>query len=170
MEEQTILFGIPVPSTDKTFLVVVVIHILIALVCVISGLVAMLSDKNSKRHPTYGKIYFWAMLAALITITILSVMSWPHNIHLMLIGILAMIFSYTGRRMAKKKRSNWTRLHTICMGASYILLLTGFYIDNGKNLPFWRLFPQWFFWIFPAMIGIPIILYVLKKHPLNRVK
>jgi uncharacterized membrane protein len=170
VEEQTNLFGIHVPSTDKTFLAFVVIHILIALVCVTSGLVAMLSDKNSKRHRDYGTIYFWAMLAAFLTIIILSVMRWPHNIHLLSIGTLSVIFSYAGRRMAASKRSNWTRLHTICMGASYILLLTGFYIDNGKNLPFWRLFPQWFFWIFPAMIGIPIILYVLKMHPLNRAK
>jgi hypothetical protein len=36
-------------------------------------------------------------------------------------------------------------LHTICMGASYILLLTGFYVDNGKNLPFWKMSPGWFF-------------------------
>lgn len=169
MEEQTNLFGIPVPSTDKTFLAFVVIHILIALVCVISGLAAMLSDKNSKRHPTYGKIYFWAMLAAFVTIAILSVMRWPHNIHLLSIGTLAMILTYVGRRIAQKKRPSWTRLHTICMGTSYILLLTGFYVDNGKNLPFWRLFPQWFFWVFPAVIGTPIILIVLKKHPLNKV-
>ena len=28
------------------------------------------------------------------------------------------------------------------MGASYILLLTAFYVDNGKNLPLWRELPE----------------------------
>lgn len=170
MEEQTIIFGVPVPSTDPVFLTFVVIHILISLVCVVSGVLAMLTQKASRRHPIFGKIYFWSMLSAFVTVVILSVMRWPHNIHLLSIGTLAVIFTYAGRRMARSKMSSWTRLHTLCMGASYILLLTGFYVDNGKNLPFWRMFPQWFFWVFPAMIGMPIILYVLKNHPLNQVK
>lgn len=170
MEDQTDLFGIPVPSSDRTFLVFVVIHILISLICVVSGLLAMLINKTSSRHPRLGRIYFWSMLSAFVTVAILSIIRWPHNIHLLSIGILATIFTYAGRWLAQHKRINWTRLHTICMGASYILLLTGFYVDNGKNLPFWRLFPQWFFWVFPALIGIPIILYTLSKHPLNRKK
>jgi uncharacterized membrane protein len=170
MDEQTILFGVPVPSTDPIFLTFVVIHILIALVCVISGLLAMLTEKTKRQHPSFGKIYFWGMLSAFVTVSVLSVMRWPHNIHLLSIGTLAFAFTYAGRGIARRKRLNWTRMHTICMGASYILLLTGFYVDNGKNLPFWRLFPQWFFFVFPAAIGMPIIMYVLKKHPLNKVK
>jgi hypothetical protein len=50
-------------------------------------------------------------------------------------------------------------------GASYILLLTAFYVDNGKNLPLWRELPQIAFWLLPGAIGAPIILYVLRKHP-----
>src|SRR5688572_11620429 len=137
MEEQTIIFGVPVPSTDPVFLTFVVMHILIALVCVISGLVAMLTQKTSQRHPIFGKIYFWSMISAFVTVVILSVMRWPFNIHLLLIGIFATAFSTIGRMIAQRKRSNWSRMHTICMSASYILLLTGFYVDNGKNLPFW---------------------------------
>jgi len=168
MEEQTDILGIPVPSTDPAFLTFVFIHILIALVCVISGLLAILTQKKNPKHPYFGKIYYWSMIFAYISITILSIMRWPHNVHLLSIGTLAIIFTCMGRWLAQRKRSSWARLHTICMGASYILLLTGFYVDNGKNLPFWQLFPQWFFWAFPSAIGIPIILYALKKNPLNQ--
>jgi len=170
MKESTDLFGIPVPSTDKVFLTFVVIHIAISLACVISGLLAMLANKGGKRHSIYGAVYFWTTLSAFVTIVILSVMRWPHNIHLLSIGTLAIALTYTGRKLAKSQPKNWTRWHTICMGMSYVLLLTGFYVDNGKNLPFWRLFPQWFFWVFPVTVGLPIILKVLKTHPLNRVK
>lgn len=168
MEELTDIFGIQVPSTDPTFLSFVVVHILISLVAVVSGLVAMLSDKGKRRHSTYGKLYFWSILFSFCTVIILSVMRWPHNIHLLSIGILAIGSTMVGYRLAKSRMLNWTRYHTICMGTSYILLMTGFYVDNGKNLPFWRLFPQWVFWVFPAVVGVPIIIYALRTNRLNR--
>jgi hypothetical protein len=168
MENTTNLFGIPVPSTDNTFLTVVVIHILLSLVSVISGLIAMVSDKGSRIHRMSGRSYLFSMLAAFGTVTILAVMSWPRNTHLLLIGTSAAVLTYIGFRLAKVKIRNWTRLHTVLMGSSYILLLTGFYVDNGKNLPFWNQFSQTFFYVFPASIGIPIIVYTLLKHPMNK--
>lgn len=168
MEEETNLFGIPVPSTDKVFLTFIVVHILISLVCVVSGLLAMITEKGYRKHSTFGKVYFWSMLSAFLTVVILSIMRWPHNVHLLSIGIMAVTSASLGYRLTKTKKKSWTRLHTILMSLSYIFLLTGFYVDNGKNLPFWKLFPQWFFWIFPTAVGIPIILTVLKRHPLNK--
>jgi hypothetical protein len=170
MQPTTDIFGLPVPSTDKFFLAIVVIHILIALAAVLSGLFAMLISKTSARHPFFGKLYFWAMWFSFLCIVILSIMRWPHNAHLLGIGILAIGFTLAGYWMAKTKNKSWPRRHTICMGSSYIFLLTGFYVDNGKNLPLWNVFPQWFFWIFPAMVGIPIIVYALLKNPLNRTR
>jgi hypothetical protein len=51
------------------------------------------------------------------------------------------------------------------MGLSYILLLTAFYVDNGKNLPVWRTLPQIAFWLLPGAFGVPIIVYVIRTHP-----
>src|SRR5215831_5911396 len=56
--------------------------------------------------------------------------------------------------------------HLTSMGAFFILMITAFYVDNGKNLPLWRELPQMAFWFLPAMIGTPIILLVLRTHPL----
>ena len=168
MEETTDIFGIPVPSTERVFLTFVVVHILISLIAVLAGLFAMLSDKRKRKHALYGRFYFWAILLSFCTVVTLSIMRWPHNIHLLSIGVLAITVTLLGYRLAKNQGLNWTRYHTICMGTSYILLMTGFYVDNGKNLPFWKLFPQWFFWVFPAVVGIPIIIYVLRTNPLNR--
>ena len=170
MQEQTDLFGIPVPSTDKVFLAFVIIHILIALAAVISGAVAMLSKKARGNHTLFGKIYLWAMLSSFLFIVILSVMRWPHNIHLLLIGVFASGSAFGGYRLSKSGMKRWTRPHTVLMGLSYILLLTGFYVDNGRNLPFWNQFPQLFFWLFPSAVGIPIIIRVLSTHPLNRIR
>jgi uncharacterized membrane protein len=168
MNEQTDLFGIPVPSTDKIFLAFIILHIAISLAAVVSGLIAMLVEKGSVRHKTNGRIYFWSISSSFITVVILSLMRWPHNIHLLTIGVLTLTLAFAGRKLAKDKSTGWTRLHTICMGMSYVLLLNGFYVDNGKNLPFWNMFPVWSFYIFPSMIGIPVIVRVLKRHPLNK--
>jgi uncharacterized membrane protein len=168
VEEQTNLFGIPIPSTDKTFLMFVVVHIVISLVALTGGIVAMLANKTSVRHKRWGNIYFWSISLSFPIIIILSVMRWPHNIHLLSIGVLTFCATFVGRRLAKSGRMGWPRLHTVCMGMSYVLLLTGFYVDNGKNLPFWRMFPEWSFYLLPSFFGIPIILRVLKTHPLNK--
>jgi len=42
------------------------------------------------------------------------------------------------------------------MGASYVFLLTAFYVDNGKNLPLWKELPQIAFWFLPSAIGVPL--------------
>lgn len=169
-EKETLLFGIPVPSDNKLFLAIVVIHIVLGIICVLSGLSAMLSNKGRGVHSISGKIYYWGLLLVFITVIPLSIMRWPLNNHLLALGVLSFLSAYFGRRLARNPRPGWTRLHTVCMGSSYIFLLTAFYVDNGKNLPFWNQFSQLFFWIFPAAIGGPIIIYALLKHPLNRMK
>lgn len=167
-EKVTFIFGVPVPSDNRLFLAIVVFHIILGLICVISGLVAMLSQKTKKNHALAGKTYYWAMTVLFITVVITSLMRWPYNTHLFIVGTCAYTFTFVGQRLARKHKPNWTRLHTVCMGLSYVLLLTGFYVDNGQHLPFWKQFPQIFFWFFPAAIGLPIIIYVCYNHPLNR--
>jgi hypothetical protein len=58
--------------------------------------------------------------------------------------------------------------HLLGMGASYVFLLIAFYVDNGKNLPVWRDLPPATYWLIPSAIGIPLMLFVLLRHPLTR--
>ena len=59
---------------------------------------------------------------------------------------------------------HWVFVHIVGMGSSYILLLTAFYVDNGKNLPLWRDLPVWAYWIVPSVIGMPSICWALAKY------
>jgi uncharacterized membrane protein len=101
--ETTDLFGIPVPSTDPVFLAFVIVHIAISLVAVISGLLAMFSEKTSTRHRANGRVYFWSISISFVTVLILSFMRWPHNIHLLTIGVLTFGLAFLGRKLAKGK-------------------------------------------------------------------
>lgn len=167
-EKETVLFGIPIPSDNNIFLVIVTIHICLGIVCVLSGLLAMVSKKGSRTHIASGRTYYWALMLVFITVVPLSIMRWPLNNHLFILGTLSFGTAYYGRHVIRQGKLASSRLHTICMGLSYIFLLTAFYVDNGKHLPFWKQFSQLFFWIFPAALGIPIIVYSLLRHPLNK--
>jgi hypothetical protein len=161
---ETIIAGIVVPSTSPLFLSVVGLHVLVGLACTIAGLVAMLSKKGRGRHSSFGTIYYRCLLAVFLTAAGLSVARWSEDYHLFILGALSFAAVHVGRS-ALRTLWPWPQLHVIGMGASYILLLTAFYVDNGKNLPLWRELPRIAFWLLPGAIGAPIILYVLRRHP-----
>jgi hypothetical protein len=166
--DTTIVFGVPVPSVDPAFLAVIRFHILIGIVCVMAGAVAMLSLKGRGRHSTFGTYYYWSLVVLVASAIGLSVVRWAENYHLFFLGTLSLIAATVGRTALRRRWPNWVGLHLVGMGLSYILMLTAFYVDNGKNLPLWRELPQWVFWVLPGAIGLPIIVHTLLRHPLMR--
>jgi hypothetical protein len=85
-----------------------------------------------------------------------------------MVGALAFASTFLGRMARRMRWSSWARLHITGMGMSYILLLTAFYVDNGKSLPIWRELPPIAYWLIPAALGIPVIVRALLRHPLAR--
>ena len=89
-EDTTVVAGIPIPSTSPTFLTMVGLHVLVGLVCVVAGAIAMLSPKRSGRHPTFGTIYYWGLVAVFVSAAGLSVVRRAENYHLFILGLLAL--------------------------------------------------------------------------------
>ena len=166
--DTTKVFGVPVPSVDPVFLAVVHFHILVGIGCVVAGAVAMLSQKGRGRHSAFGTIYYWSLTVVAATATGLSVVRWAENYHLFILGTLSLIAATIARTALRQRWRNWVRLHITGMGLSYILMLTAFYVDNGKHLPLWKELPQIAFWLLPAGLGIPLVVHALLKHPLTR--
>ena len=166
--EMTVVLGIEVPSTNPVFLTIVTLHIAVGLICVVVGAIAMLSPKRPGRHPRMGTIYYWCLSAAFVSATALSVMRWAEDYHLFVLGVFSFAAASLGRTARRQRWPEWVGIHITAMGLSYVLLLTAFYVDNGKNLPLWRVLPQWAFWVLPSAIGAPIIAYTLLRHPLTR--
>jgi hypothetical protein len=164
----TIVFGVPVPSVDPVFLAVVRFHIVVGIACVAAGVIAMLSHKGRGRHSTFGTFYYWCLAVVVASATALSVARWAENYHLFFLGALSLIAATVARTALRRRWRNWIGLHISGMGLSYILMLTAFYVDNGKNLPVWKELPQIAFWLLPTVLGTPLILYALLKHPLAR--
>jgi hypothetical protein len=165
--DMTIVAGIDIPSTDPVFLAVVAVHVLLGLACTITGAIAMLSPKRRVRHPRYGTIYFWCLAGVFLT-TSLAAVRWAEDYHLFILGALSFAAAYVGRQARRHRWRQWVRLHITGMGASYVLLLIAFYVDNGHSLPLWKDLPPTTYWLLPAAIGIPLIVRALLWYPLAR--
>ena len=162
----TTSLGIVIPSTNPTFLALVGVHIVLSLVCVVSGLIAMLSRKERGRHSTFGTLYFWSFSGVFLTAAILSVLRWEEDRILLLLAVLGFGCAALGRHAMRQR---WPlRVHAIAMATSYIVLLTAFYVDNGKNLPIWKDLPSLAYWLVPSAVGLPLLLRTLLRHPLLR--
>ena len=163
----TVILGIPIPSANPIFLSLVAVHIAFGLAAVIAGLGAMFSGKGRGAHSNFGTTYFWCLFGVFVTMGVLSFFRWAEDYPLFILGTLAFVATHVGRSAI---RSQHPRLHLICMAASYILMLTAFYVDNGKNLPLWDRLPQIAFWILPSMIGLPLLAYYLFRLPKFKLK
>jgi hypothetical protein len=160
--------GIEIPSDAPFFLTLIAIHILAALSCVISGVIAMVSKKGSHCHIKAGSAYYYGLLIVFITVIVISVLRWKEDYHLFLLGLLSFGMAFTGRLAVKQKWNKWPVYHVCCMGFSYIVLITAFYVDNGKFLPIWRDFSPIIYWTLPAIVGLPIIVATLIRHPIMK--
>jgi len=54
--------------------------------------------------------------------------------------------------------------HILAMTSSYTVMLTAFYVDNGKNLPLADRLPGTAYWLLPAAIAVPLIVRSLRRH------
>jgi hypothetical protein len=163
-----IVAGLKISSRDPLFIATVGVHVLLGLTCTVTGLVAMLSPKRPGRHPRFGSIYFWCLAGVFVTVSALAAVRWSEDYHLFMLGAIAFAAAYLGRRARRERWRNWVKLHITGMGTSYVVLLTAFYVDNGKNLPLWRDLPPIAFWLIPVAIGVPLIVRALWWHPLAR--
>jgi hypothetical protein len=163
-----VVFGIPIPSSSPLFLGIVAVHVVAGLVCTVSGIVAMLTPKRAGRHPSAGTVYYWGLVVVFLTMTALSILRWPENAHLFALGIVSFGGGLVGRMARRRLWPGWLRVHVTAMAVSYILLLTAFYVDNGPHLPLWRSLPSLALWLLPSLVGVPILAWVLKRHPLLR--
>ena len=158
------LAGIEIPSINPLFLTIVAVHILLGLICVVAGAAAMLSKKRPGRHPNFGAIYYWSLAALVLTASILSFMRWQENYHLFTLGVLAFFAATVGRAARRTDWPRWAKLHVIGMGSAYILMLTAFYVDNGRQLPGWKELPHWTYWTVPAIFGVPLMIWAAVRR------
>ena len=101
-----------------------------------------------------------------VSASVLAALRWVEDSHLFILGTLSFAAATFGRMARRRRWRGWIKLHISGMGLLYILMLTAFYVDNGKNLPLWKELPPIAYWILPSAIGLPLIVQALLFHPL----
>jgi hypothetical protein len=161
------ILGLEIPDAGPMFFAVLSVHVLAGLTSVVAGALAATARKRPGRHPRSGRLYLWGIGAVFVTATLMAVMRWREDAHLFAIGFVAFGLALFGWRARRRQRHGWVRWHASGMGGSYITLLTGFYVDNGPHLPLWNLLPHWTYWTLPALVGVPLIWFAVRRFRLG---
>ena len=150
------ILGDEVGSTAPAFLAILAIHVIAGLTAVITGAIAALARKGSRRHIRAGRWYYRAITAVFATATALAAMRWAQDSYLLILGAVAFTAATIGYLHRRRHRPGDTR-HVAGMGIAYTAMLTAFYVDNGPHLPLWDRLPVLAFWLLPGAIATPII-------------
>ncbi len=164
-------FGHGLAGTGTVFLAFLAAHVLGGLTAVISGLLAATAPKKRGRHTRAGIVYYWAISTVSATAVALTAMRPARDWYLALLGTFAFLLVTVGRQVRRHPRSwPWRNRpaghapHIAAMGGSYVVLLTAFYVDNGKTLPLWDRLPTAVYWLLPAIVAAPIIGRSIGRH------
>ncbi len=106
-----------------------------------------------------------AALAVLMVLAVLAVLRWAEDKHLFVLGLLSIAAATIARTAMRHRWRRYLPTHIIFMGASYVLMLTAFYVDNGKSLPLWKSLPTIVYWLLPSVVGVPLIVRALRSSP-----
>jgi hypothetical protein len=157
-----------IPPGSTAFHLLLAVHIAAGLTCVVTGAVAALSPKRAGRHPRLGTLYYRSLSVVFATAAWLAALRWPQDAYLLVLGTLSFAVATLGRTARRRRwrwhRWRWVGLHLTGMSASYVLLLTAFYVDNGRNLPVWQRLPHLVYWLLPSAVGLPLVVGALVRH------
>lgn len=104
-----------------------VLHITGGSIALVSGLMAMLFDKNKKNHRKAGLVFFWAMNT--VAASAIGISSIKNNLFLLAIGVFSFYMNFTGYRAIKNKSMkyewiDWT-VTVFATGTAVFMLSTG---------------------------------------------
>jgi hypothetical protein len=150
------ILGDHVGSTAPVFLAFLAVHVIAGLTAVVTGAIAALTRKGSRRHIRAGRAYYRAISVVFATATVLAAMRWQQDYYLFIIGAVAFTAASVGFQHRRRRRPGDTG-HIAGMGTAYVAMLTAFYVDNGPHLPLWDHLPAFAFWLLPSVIGAPVI-------------
>jgi hypothetical protein len=148
--------GLHIPDAGRVFFAALTVHVLAGVTAVIAGILATTARKQPGRHPRAGIVYLYAIAGVFVTATVMAVLRWREDWQLFLIATVAFGLAALGWWARRRRPHRWMAWHGTAMAGSYIALFTGFYVDNGPQLPLWDRLPHLAYWLVPAAVGIPL--------------
>ena len=159
--------AIAIPADGVVFTGALGCHIAAGLTCVVTGALATTAAKRAGRHTVAGSVYFWSLAVVFASATIMAVLRFAQDWHLLLIAVVAFSAGSLAYLARRRRWRGWLRVHLLGMSGSYIALFTGFYVDNGPRLPLWNRLPTIAFWLLPSAVGIPLVVRAMARRHLT---
>ena len=156
--------GVGMLFKSPAFIPMLGIHILAGLVCIVTGIVTMASEKRAGLHPICGTIYHWSLAVLVISAGFLAVAHCTEDGVLLALGVISFGASCLGRTARRRHWQSWVGTHIIFMGTSFIAMLTAFCLEEGKSSPGLSGLPRSTYWFLPALVGTPLIMRALFRY------
>lgn len=136
------------------------LHIISGTLCLIIGLIAAFSKKQSGRHTFLGELYHGFYVIVFVSAVVTSVMHWHESAYLFFIALFSYSLALFGYLARKRHVRNWLPKHIGGMLGSYIGIVTAVLVVNISDIPIVNEWPALIFWLLPTVIGTPIIIAV----------
>jgi hypothetical protein len=156
--------GLHIPDAGPVFFAALAVHVLAGGTAVVAGALAATAAKRPGRHPRAGVVYLYAISAVFVTASVLAALRWRQDWHLFVIAGVACGLAWFGWSARRRGRDGWMVRHGSAMAASYAALFTGFYVDNGPQLPLWDRLPHLTYWLLPAAVALPLTWRALHRN------
>ncbi|MBO0870553.1 MAG: hypothetical protein J2P15_18515 [Micromonosporaceae bacterium] len=148
--------GLHISDAGPAFFAALAVHVAAGVTAVLAGILATTAPKRPGRHPVAGTVYLYAITGVFITATVMAILRWRHDWHLFLIASIAFGLAMLGWRIRRRRPPRWMAWHGSTMAGSFVALFTGFYVDNGAQLPLWDRLPHLAYWLIPVAVGAPL--------------
>lgn len=102
--------------------ILIILHATLGGIALLSGLIPLMSQKGSKAHKQYGKVFYFSMLAAALVGVIITVLPEHESPFLFTIGIFSCYLVLSGRRALRFKKEKPSLIDQII---SIGMLITG---------------------------------------------
>jgi hypothetical protein len=158
------IFGFDIPNAGPIFFAALAVHVLAALGALVTGILAATARKRPGRHPRAGRVYLWFIGFVAASATVMAIVRWQESAYLFGLALLLAGLATLGWFSRPSRYPSRYRQHAIGMGGSLIVLFTGFYVDNGPQLPLWQLLPHVLYWVIPLAVGAPLIWLALRRY------
>src|SRR5580704_2287543 len=158
--------GIGMLFESSAFFPILGVHILAGLICLVTGIMSMVSEKRAGLHPRCGTIYHWGLAVLVTSAGFLAAAHWTDDRLLFVLGVVSFGASCVGRTTRRRNWQTWVDTHIISMGCSFIAMLTAFCVEEGESVPRLSGLPRLTYWFLPALVGMPLIVCALVRHRL----
>ena len=98
-------------------------YMVTSIICLISGLFAILSKKKQGNHTIFGEIYHWSYFIVFVAAVDMTIMNWEKSQSLFYIVLFSYGFALLAYMAGINKWKNWFNFHRGGMLISYVGLV-----------------------------------------------